>query len=194
MRSIFLPQGSRLNEVYTVDKVVRVCGFGLTYRVRDDHDCPYYLHEFRPLGTWSQVDLTQARRRFLSEGRLIARLNHQGIARVVETFEQHQTAYVVTESVTGRNLESLLLDKGTMPVWDALDLIRRIGDTLEAVHSQGLLHGNVQPANVVVTEEGQAVLINFELSGRMTAQQAVLLTPGYSAPELCVEGEVQGHR
>ena len=40
MRALFLPQGSRLNEVYTVDKVVRVCGFGLTYRVRDDHDCP----------------------------------------------------------------------------------------------------------------------------------------------------------
>jgi len=164
MRSIFLPQGSRLNKVYTVDKVVRVCGFGLTYRVRDDHDCPYYLHEFRPLGTWSQVDLTQARRRFLSEGRLIARLNHPGIARVVETFEQHQTAYVVTESVTGRNLESLLLDKGTMPVWDALDLIRRIGDTLEAVHSQGLLHGNVQPANA----EGAILGLRQFLADRST--------------------------
>ena len=116
MRALFLPQGSRLNEVYTVDKVVRVCGFGLTYRVRDDHDCPYYLHEFRPLDTWSQVDLTQARRRFLSEGRLIARLNHPGIARVVETFEQHLKPYLVTESVTGRNLELLRLHKIIVPV------------------------------------------------------------------------------
>lgn len=94
---------------------------------------------------------------------------------------------VLQDYVPGVALETLLQRRGTLPWEQAAQIGLQLCTALSGLHSQGIIHRDVKPANVLVTGEGQAWLIDFDIARthkQTTARDTMLLgTPGYAAPE-----------
>jgi len=87
------------------------------------------------------------RARFEREARLLATLNHPGIAGVYGLHESDGLAFIAMEFVPGEDLAERLA-RGPMPVDDALDVARQVAEALEAAHEQGVIHRDLKPANI----------------------------------------------
>lgn len=121
--------------------------------------------------------------RFQREAELLARLEHPHVLRVFDVGQDDQHAWLISELLDGESLETL--DRGT----DFLPLMRQVAEALEAVHEIGLVHRDVKPANIVLTEAGRVVLLDFGLmldpdSTRITATGQFVGTPAFLDPEI----------
>ncbi|MGW1993986.1 protein kinase domain-containing protein [Embleya sp. NPDC001921] len=140
------------------------------------------------------------RRRFLTEARAAAGLNHPGIVIVHDHDEfEHEgemVAYLVMELIRGRTLAQLLAERGSLPVQEALPIGRAILAALDHAHRHLVVHRDVKPANVMVREDGGLKVTDFGIaritgsdSSRLTAAGAVLGTVAYMPPEVVQGGE-----
>ena len=88
--------------------------------------------------------------RFEREARLLASLNHPGIA-TLHGLERHEGLhYLVMELVAGETLEKMI-ERGAIPLDEALSLLHQIAEALEAAHDKGVIHRDLKPANIMLT-------------------------------------------
>jgi serine/threonine-protein kinase len=136
--------------------------------------------------------------RFERETRVMSKLNHPNCVSVVDFGVWDGAPYLVMEYVSGTTLRALI-DNGALPPRRALALIRQIAAGLAHAHAQGVVHRDVKPANIMVSEEigtGDHVrILDFGLArlrgavGRDATQSNVVVgTPNYMAPEQTVGG------
>ncbi len=138
------------------------------------------------------------REKFVKEARTIARLDHPGIVRIHDVFEENGTAYYVMDFIEGDNLNEIVKREGALPEERALGYIRQIGDALSYVHGHNIMHLDVKPANVIVRKsDGKAILIDFgtakqyDSEGSQTSTTPVGLSVGYAPIEMTKPGGVQ---
>ena len=103
-------------------------------------------------------------------------------------FEQgSEHVYVIFEYTQGRCLSDILGEKGKLPARTARRVAGDVCDALTALHSAGLVHRDVNPNNVIIKEDGSAVLIDLgivrEVKDKSKSDTVILGTPGYAAPE-----------
>ena len=124
--------------------------------------------------------------RFEIEARLLSRLDHPGIARVVDHFEQPAGVYnVVMELVEGTDLARTLWDRGTpgLPVLDVLDWAREACEALRYLHDQQIVHGDIKPSNLVLGRRARrARRLRGGPAGRQRSRRPG--TPRFMAPEV----------
>jgi hypothetical protein len=108
------------------------------------------------------------------EARTASALSHPNIVTVLDVALESSPPFLVLELVAGRTLASLV-EAGPLPVPRALDLAAQVAAGLAAAHEAGLVHRDVKPANVLVTREGHAKILDFGL--------AVLASPVVAAPD-----------
>ncbi|MEM8713912.1 MAG: serine/threonine-protein kinase, partial [Planctomycetota bacterium] len=143
------------------------------------------------------------RERFTREAGAIAQLEHRGIVQVFASGEEDGVPYIAMERIDGvpltRRIES---DGAPAPsrtwVKESLDLAAQIADALHHAHARGILHRDVKPSNVLVSEAGQASLIDFGLHAldeetpseteRLTREGSAPGTLLYMAPEQLENG------
>lgn len=104
------------------------------------------------------------RRDFLREAQNLSRLDNDHIVKVLETIEENDTVYYVMEYLSGGNLDQHILSHGKLSCREALDIAIQIGEALECMHAQHMLHLDLKPLNVMRGEDGHIVLIDFGLS------------------------------
>jgi len=104
----------------------------------------------------------EARQRFEREARSISSLNHPNICALYDVGMQDGTSYLVMEFIQGETLESRL-QKGPLPVKQALEYGTQICDALEKAHRAGIAHRDLKPANIMLTATG-AKLLDFGLA------------------------------
>lgn len=126
--------------------------------------------------------------RFRREAQAAARLNHPHVVRVFDFFAEHDCRFLVMEYVEGANLKHLLRERGPLPTAEALALVEQVCAALVAAHSQGLIHRDVKPQNVLLDRQGIAKLADFGIvhmadEADMTTTGTVLGTADYIAPE-----------
>lgn len=104
------------------------------------------------------------KRRFIKEAKTLSRLSHPNIVRVLDLFEENNTAYYVMEYLDGGSLDKLIADKNGLTILESSHLIKQIASALGYMHSRKMLHLDLKPANVMLNKTGDAVLIDFGLT------------------------------
>jgi len=105
--------------------------------------------------------------RFRREAQLLAALNHPNIAAIHGLEEADGNPFLVLELVEGEDLKQRL-DRGAIPLDEALEIARRISEALEEAHSKGIVHRDLKPANVKLTPDGKVKVLDFGLAKAWT--------------------------
>ncbi len=123
------------------------------------------------VGTVSKCALVdKLRRKFIDEAKALFRLRHRGIVRVTDVFEENGTAYYVMDYVDGLSLSEIVKREGALPEERAVRYIRQVAAALQYVHDNNRLHLDIKPANIMVDQEDNAVLIDFGTSKQYDEQ------------------------
>lgn len=101
--------------------------------------------------------------RFEREAKTLATLNHPNLAGIYGVEEQDGARYLILEYVAGESLGDVL-DRGPLPVQDALEYAVQIAAGVEAAHDAGIIHRDLKPANIVITPDGIAKVLDFGLA------------------------------
>jgi serine/threonine protein kinase len=101
--------------------------------------------------------------RFKREAKVLASLNHPGIASIYGLEESKGTHYLVLELVPGETLAERI-SRGPIPVEEALEIAAKIAEALEEAHEHGIVHRDLKPANIKQTEDGKIKVLDFGLA------------------------------
>jgi serine/threonine-protein kinase len=129
------------------------------------------------------------RRRFVSESKLAASLDHPNVIPIYGAGECEGLPYIAMRFVPGEDLRAVLRTEGRLEPERAARIVAQVAAALDAAHAAGLVHRDVKPANVLVTGEDHVYLTDFGLTKRVTADTeatrtgVVLGTLNYMAPE-----------
>ena len=200
------------NGKYRIICVLGQGGFGITYLAENLLlDKKVAIKEFFPkeycdrdstsrltLGTQNNAETVgRLKDRFLKEAKNIAKLDHPGIIRIHDVFEENNTAYYVMDYLEGENLNEMVKRNGPMSEAKAIEYIRKVGDALDYIHSRNMTHFDVKPANIMVRcSDDMPVLIDFGLSkqydnkGDATSTLMQGVSHGYSPIELYNAGAI----
>lgn len=177
--------GTRIDE-YRLDALLGSGGMARVYRAVDVNldrtvaikiiDTPY------------QADTNYARR-FKREAQAIAQLEHPHIVRLYRYGLSGELFYMAMQFIRGVNLSELLqiyhANGATVTPAEAARVIREVGDALDYSHSMGVIHRDVKSSNIIINQQGRAVLVDFGLA--MLADQSATAdefgSPHYLAPE-----------
>src|SRR5215831_3114821 len=105
--------------------------------------------------------------RFQREAEVLASLNHPNIAAIYDLQEANDTRFLVLELVEGETLADRV-QRGPIPVAEALGIGKHICEALEAAHEKGIVHRDLKPANVKITADGRVKVLDFGLAKAMS--------------------------
>lgn len=171
---------------YRVEEPLGRGGMGVVWRARDEQG-----DRVVALKCAHEDADERALRRTEREARRAAVLNgHSRVVGLYDVVIQEGVCWLVMEYVAGRDLDRILKEDGVRPATGAARIGRQVAEALEAIHGSGLVHGDVSPGNVLITEAGDAKLTDFGAARRIwgdvtvTESGEVLGTAPYLAPEV----------
>lgn len=126
--------------------------------------------------------------KFLEEARMLAGFRSaNGIVQIYDSFQENGTAYIVMEYLEGRTLKGYLEQKGKLSVEEAKAILHPVLTELKKVHEMGILHRDIAPDNIFLTEDGKVKLLDFGASRFATTSHSkslsVIIKPGYAPVE-----------
>lgn len=185
-----LAPGTRLGRNRVVALLGRG-GMGAVYRAEDESLGRTVA--LKVLG--AETGDPELRRRFLREGRAVARVVAPNVVAIFEVGEERGVAFMSFELVPGGSLKDVLRTRGALPWREAVTLAAGVARGLAAAHAAGLIHRDVKPDNVLVAADGTPKLGDFGVAradaasgltkGGLTKTGEVLGTLEYMAPEQC---------
>lgn len=198
---------------YIIEQTIGQGGFGITYLAEQtslgrkvavkeffmEDDCERDERTNTiTIPSQSKVSLVMRfRKKFLKEARNIAHMNHQNIVHIIDVFEENNTAYYVMEYLGGGSLSAKVKSTGAIPEATATRYILQIASALEYIHSQKINHLDVKPANIMLSHDDNAILIDFGISkqydddnGQQTSTTPVGISAGYAPTEQYMQGGV----
>ena len=191
---------------YRIERVLGQGGFGITYLAtqtslqRKVAIKEFFMKEFcsRDEATLTMQTFSvgcsklveQYRMKFIKEARNLARLNHPNIISVIDVFEENGTVYYVMPYLAGGSLQDYVKTHGTLSEQEAMKYVKQIASALKYMHEeQHICHYDVKPANILLDDKGNAVLIDFGISknydsaGQETTTTPVGMSEGYAPIE-----------
>lgn len=135
--------------------------------------------------------------RFQREAKAISKMDHQNIVQVYDVGEYNNRPYIVMEYVNGKTLKQLLQKRISLPIQEALDIMKQLTSALVHAHENNIIHRDIKPHNVLIKDDGTAKITDFGIalshdSMQITANDLVLGSAHYLAPEL-TKGEEATH-
>jgi eukaryotic-like serine/threonine-protein kinase len=182
-------QDRRIAHRYALKAARGQSGFGKTWQAQDT--LLGRQVEIRELGLppWlAEAERRAAMASAMRELGAVARLNHPGIVTLFDVVNDHDEIFIVTEPLQGPTLADLVRAEGPLPPLRVAELGAQLATVLEVAHSAGIVHRDLNPANVMVRGDGGVRLAGFGLTPRHSAQPlattAVAIgSPSYVAPE-----------
>jgi serine/threonine protein kinase len=144
----------------------------------------------------SDADRQEYMLRFQREAEISGLLNHPGIVAIYDVGESDQGPFLAMEFVPGQPLDDLIKSGAPFPIKDKLRIAAGVAEALDHAHAAGIVHRDVKPGNVMITEDGRPKLMDFGIAKRedasLTQTGTFLGTPSYASPEQIREGTVDG--
>src|SRR6185369_5594200 len=135
-------------------------GMGDVYQATDSKLGRSVAVKFLPEGFISDADRVA---RFEREARLLASLNHPNIAAIYGLEEANEKKFLVMELIAGETLAERI-QRGPIPLEEALGIANQIAKALEAAHEQGIVHRDLKPANIKITADDKVKVLDFGLA------------------------------
>ena len=123
--------------------------------------------------------------RFEREGQALRRLNHPNIVKMLSNLEENGQHYIIMEYVSGGSLHDAMKETGQMPLERALEIVLDLADALTRAHRLKIIHRDIKPPNVLLTEDGTPKLTDFgvaRLDDRSRMTEGSAEAPGVSSP------------
>ena len=135
-----------------------------------------------------------AAQRFEREAKVGASLSHPNLVTVFDTVADDEGVLIVMEYVEGENLAQLM-SRERVPAEQGVSIIRQVAGALDHAHQVGVVHRDVKPANILITPDGKAKVVDLGIATasertQITAAGTVLGTPSYMAPEQLEGGKI----
>ena len=127
--------------------------------------------------------------KFKREAEAVASLSHPNIVNVYDVGEDGKVHYIVMELVEGQNLKDIIKNEGTLDEYTALDITKQIAKALGAAHKKGIIHRDIKPHNILISNEGRLVKVtDFGIakavsSSTMTSTGSIIGSVHYFSPE-----------
>ena len=179
-----LSKGKIFAGKYTISGEIGRGGMGVVYRAEDSRLKRTVALKFLPpeLGVYPE-----AKDRFLREAQAAAGLSHPNICTIHEVDEAEGQPYIAMEYVEGLSLQQRVL-KGPLENGKVVDIAVQVAWGLEAAHERGIIHRDIKSANIMLTEKGQAKIMDFGLAKmegevRLTKEARTIGTIAYMSPE-----------
>ena len=145
---------------YEIVEKIGEGGMGVVYRGRDSRLGREVAIKALPEGLARDPSRLA---RFNREARLLASLDHPGIATIYGVEVVDSSPYLVLEMIPGDDLSTLIRRPG-LPLDRTLDILRQVADAIEAAHRRGIVHRDLKPANIKVTPEGRVKVLDFGIA------------------------------
>ncbi len=202
--AIHMNPGTLLHDRYIVGKVLGYGGFGVTYIGWDGKlEQKVAIKEYLPsefstrMPGQSSITVFNGEKseqfrdglnKFVDEAKRLAKFqNEPGIVKVFDSFTENETAYIIMEFLDGETLTERLKREKTIPEDEAVNMLWPVMNSLQVVHSEGILHRDIAPDNIFLTKSGEVKLIDFGASRYATTSHSrsltVIIKPGYSPEE-----------
>ncbi len=206
------PGTKLLQGQYTIEKFINAGGFGITYLAKNSLDREVVIKECFP-GSFCrrtqnmvtarsrahQSQFSQIVKLFAQEAKSLSRLVHPNIVGVHQVFEDNDTAYMAIDFVDGRDLlEIIEKERDTLPPPRIISMVKKLLGAVAFIHDNGMLHRDISPDNILMTQTGNPILIDFgaarqqatKIGGKALSALRVV-KDGYSPHEFYVTGSVQ---
>ncbi|WAM14245.1 MULTISPECIES: Stk1 family PASTA domain-containing Ser/Thr kinase [Rhodococcus] len=182
--------GELLDRRYRVDATIARGGMSTVYRGLDTRlDRPVAIKVMDPQFAADPAFVT----RFEFEARSVARLKHPSLVAVYDQGHDREHAFLVMELVDGGTLRELLRERGPMPPHAVAAVAGPVLDALAVAHRAGLVHRDVKPENILISDGGEVKIADFGLvraaaASTTTSNSVILGTAAYLSPEQVTSG------
>ncbi|MGW4382367.1 serine/threonine-protein kinase [Kitasatospora sp. NPDC004531] len=183
------PTGRLLADRYRLGEVLGRGGMGTVWRAEDEMlGRIVAVKELRMTGAVDEAEKHRLIVRTLREAKATARIRHTAAVTVFDVVEEDGRPWIVMELVDGRSLADVVREDGALTPERAAAIGLDLLGVLGAAHSQGVLHRDVKPSNVLIGEDGRTVLTDFGIASvegdtSITSTGMLVGAPSYIAPE-----------
>jgi len=189
-----LQKGRTFAERYTIIEELGRGGMGVVYKAEDTKLKRTVALKFLPP---ELTHIPEVHERFMREAQAAAALDHPNICTVYEFDQAEKTSFISMAYIEGQSLKTKL-ESGPLELEEALGIAEQIAEGLQEAHKKGVVHRDIKSANVMVTERGQAKVMDFGLarvpgSTLLTKDGSTMGTVAYMSPEQA-KGEEVDHR
>jgi serine/threonine protein kinase/tetratricopeptide (TPR) repeat protein len=186
-----LPVGTVLGGRYEIIALLGEGGMGAVYKANDlQLDRVIALKTIRPELAGSSDMLA----RFKQELILARQITHRNVIRIFDLGEDAGTKFITMEFADGATLRSLLSERGKFEPAEAVEVVRQICLGLEVAHAEGVIHRDLKPQNIMQSQQGRVVVMDFglarTLTSSMTQTGALVGTMEYMSPEQALGKEI----
>jgi serine/threonine protein kinase len=174
---------------YRLEEPIGRGAMGTVWRAWDEIlDRVIAVKELRISDSLPPEERGKAFQRTHREARTAARLSHPGLVTVFDVAEEDGRPWIIMELVEASSLDQIIEQDGPLPPHRAAEAGRQLLSALATAHAAGVLHRDVKPSNVLLTDGGRAVLTDFGIATfqgdpKLTQTGMVMGSPGFTAPE-----------
>ncbi len=180
-----LASGAVLGTRYEILQMLGQGGMGAVYKAKDlELDRVVAVKVIRP-ELAIHPDVLQ---RFKQELILARQITHRNVIRIFDLSEAQGIKFITMEFIEGQDLKALITEKGCLSFEESVRIIEQVCLALEAAHSEGVVHRDLKPQNIMLDNQGRAAVMDFGIarsieSGGMTQTGMLVGTPEYMSPE-----------
>ena len=179
-----------LADRYRLIRQVGSGGMGVVWEARDERlERPVAVKQLRPQVGLSPEEAELAKNRAMREARITARLHHRNAVPVFDVVEHEGQPCLIMQFLPSVPLSKELREGGPLSVVEAARVGAQVASALAAAHQLGIVHRDVKPGNILITDDGTALISDFGIShalgdATLTSTGLVHGTPAYLAPEV----------
>ncbi len=214
IRGYYIPVGTILKERYLIGEKINHGAYSITYVAWDSqagqkvvikeymprelcHRISNSLSVIQKPSEEANLSFYEGLRSFIEEAKTVATFKHvEEIITIYDVFEENNTAYYVAEYVHGMLLSKYIEKYGKMQKYMAINIITKVLEALNTIHKKGLIHRDLSPNSIFITEDNEVKIFDFGASKFVSSSYSksldFMLTIGYSPVEQYVTNGTRG--